>query len=259
MVSDWTVTPLTGALGARVEGPHLSTLDAAGWDQLDKLLIEHKVLALPGQRLTPAEQVELAARFGQPYHHRFLPTVPGHPAVVEAVEESGRPDSVIGDQWVSDLSFRSPPGAISVLAVKELSRYGGDTLFLDSVSAYRRLSETMRSFVDRLRAVHVFPGVIETSQSSAVHPLVRSHPTTAERALFVNPAYMTRIEGLTAAESRAMIDFLTTHAADPDLICRVTWTPDQVMLWDNRSTLRHSAQDYPGQRRRYHLVTAIER
>lgn len=258
-VPDWTVTRLAGALGARVDGVRLSRLDAAGYARLDELLAEHLVLALPDQELAPAEHVAVGAHFGEPYLHPFLEPIADHPAILQVLKEATDAETFGGEFWHCDISFRDPPAAVSVLYAHEVPPFGGDTLFANTALAYERLSRPMRTLVDGLHAVHQYPDLAVTAETSATHPIVRIHPLTGRKALFVNAAFVHRIVELEAMESRALLNFLFEHQAQPDLTCRLGWSPGQVAIWDNRATLHYAMNDYSGHRRRLQRVTAMER
>ena len=258
-MSAWEVTPLAGALGARVEGVDLGDLDGEDWERLDALLADHLVLALPAQDLTVAEHVAVGEHYGEPYLHPFLDPIPGHPAILQVLKEADDVETFGGEYWHCDISFRDPPAAVSVLYAHEVPPYGGDTLFANTRLAYERLSEPMRTMLDGLAAVHVYPDMAETPETAAAHPVVRTHPVTGDKALYVNEAFVDRIEGLREHESRTILRFLYEHQTAPDFTCRVAWTPGQVTIWDNRMTVHYAMNDYPGQRRRLQRVTAIER
>ncbi len=255
----WTVTRITPTLGARVEGVDLSATDPAELDALGDLLAEHHVLALPGQSLTPDRHIELGTHYGEPLIHPFLDAIPEHPAILEVLKEPDDRVTFGGEYWHADISFLDPPSSVSLLYSHEVPDVGGDTLFADQFAAYDALSEPMRRFLDGLTARHVYPDMEDTPATGATHPVVRFHPRTGRRSLFVNPAFVVRIEELDPAESSAVLSFLYSHQIRPEFQARISWTPGQLVMWDNRSVQHYAMNDYPGVRRRLQRVTVMER
>lgn len=259
-MSDWTVTRLGSALGARVEGVDLGAADAHELDRLAALLDEHHVLAVPGQRgFSTDAHVRVGAHFGEPLIHPFIESVPEHPAILQVLKEPGDPATFGGEHWHCDISFLNPPAAVSILHGIEIPVRGGDTLFADQVLALARLSDPVRSMLGSLTATHVYPDMAEGPDTAAVHPVVRRHPTTGAESLYVNPAFVDRINELTRPESAALLALLFEHQVRPEFQLRLTWAPDQVVLWDNRTTLHYAMNDPVETRRRLQRVTAMER
>ncbi len=259
-MSDWTVTRLAPALGARVEGVDLAAATDTDLDALHALLDEHQVLALPGQTgLRVDDHIRVGEAFGDPLVHPFLTAIPEHPAILEVLKEPTDTETFGGEFWHCDISFTDPPAAASILHGLEIPPLGGDTLFADTVGALDRLSAPLRSFLDGLTATHVYPDMAEGPETSAVHPVVRTHPRTGRPSLYVNPAFVDRINELERAESDALLAFLYGHQTRPEFQVRVGWAPAQVLIWDNRTTIHYAMNDYPGQRRRLQRVTSIER
>lgn len=259
-MTDWIVTRLSAALGARVEGVDLASATVADLDRLASLLAQHHVLALPGQRDFGTDaHIRVATRFGEPLIHPFLEAVPEHPAILQVLKASDETETFGGEYWHSDISFTAPPASVSVLHGIEIPPTGGDTLFANQVLALAALSPPVRTLLDGLTATHVYPDMAEGPDTSAVHPVVRHHPVTGEPSLYVNPAFVARINELERTESAALLSFLHAHQVKPEFQLRLSWTPQQVVFWDNRTTLHYAMNDYPGHRRRLQRVTAIER
>ncbi len=259
MTRPWTVTPLAPTLGARVEGVDLATAGPGELDALADLLYEYLVVALPDQNLTTERHVEIGHRFGEPLIHPFLEAVPEHPAILRVLKEPHERETFGGEFWHADITFIDPPSSVSILHGIEIPELGGDTLFASQFAAHDALSEPMQSMLEGLTAVHAYPDMAESPASVAVHPVVRQHPVSGRKAVFVNPAFSVRIPELTSEESRALLDYLFTHSCRPEFQARISWTPGQVLLWDNRAVQHYAVNDYHGVRRRLQRVTVMER
>ena len=259
-MTDWVVTPLAAALGVRVDGVDLAAATDADLDRLAALLAQHHVVAVSGRgHLGVDTHVRVATRFGEPLIHPFLEAAPEHGAVLDVRKEPGDTETFGGAFWHCDISFMAPPASVSVLHGIEIPPTGGDTLFANQVLALAALSRPVRTLLNRLTATHVYPDMAEGPSTSAVHPVARRHPVTGEPSLYVNPAFVDRINELERAESAALLSFLYDHQVKPEFQLRLSWTPHQVVLWDNRTTLHYAMNDYPGQRRHLQRVTAMER
>jgi len=265
------VDKLAGALGAYVTDLDVRDVIASDalFAALNAALVEHQVLVLRDQRITPLEQRALAVRFGP---------IEGHPAYavvagthdVQILESTPEKPSKI-ELWHSDMTFRPSPPMLTMLHGKVIPPYGGDTLFASQTAAYDALSSDMRRFLDGLTARHDFahgfkeslaePGGYERLQSAldanpAVdHPVVRTHPMSGRKALYVNELFTVRINELTTAESHAVLELLFRHAVRDEFTARVTWQRDTLLMWDNRSTQHKPVNDFFGQHRRMHRIT----
>ncbi len=258
-MNDWTVTPLAASLGARVDGVRLTDAGDVELGALQDLLDEHHVLVVSGQdEFSVADHVRVGESFGDPYVHPFIDAIPEHPAILQVIKEPDDSETFGGEFWHCDISFTSPPAAVSILHACELPPIGGDTLFANTALAFDRLSPRLQSWVSELTATHVYPEKEEGPSTAATHPVARIHPRTGRRALYVNPAFVTRIEELERDESDALLSFLYAHQTRPEFQVRVRWETGQVVLWDNRTTVHYAMNDYPGHRRRLQRVTAIE-
>ena len=258
---------LSGAIGAEVTGADLArALDEAAFATIDDAFVEHSVLVFRGQDLSPDAQLAFSRRFGPPERHVLTSfALPGHPDVfvVSNVKERGRPTGAIraGQYWHSDCSYLERPTMASLLHAREVPSYGGDTMFASLFAAYDALSEPMRTLVDGLRAVHDYTLAYETyfsrfadrpplsdEERAAVppveHPLVRVHPRSGRRALFVSPGFTRRIVGLAPEESDALLGFLRAHVSRPDFVYRHRWQAGDLVMWDNRAALHCAVADY---------------
>ncbi len=261
MNARWQVERLSPALGAAVHGLDLAApVDPADLVDLQELLNTHLVLTFANQDLTPERHVEIGSWFGEPFLHPYLTSVDEHPAILEVVKEPDDEETFGGEFWHSDISFRNPPAAVSLLYSHEVPPLGGDTLFANQYRSLEQLSPTMVEMLSGLRGVHLYPGMSEDDTNAfALHPIVRTHSLTGRRSLFLNAAFVNRFEGMTETESRPLLDFLFAHQVRPEFCGRVRWQPHQLTLWDNRATLHYAMNDYTGHRRKLQRVTAMER
>jgi len=256
---DWTVTRLAPTLGARVEGLDLEKATAFDLDALADLLYEHLVVALPDQNLTVDRHVELGHRFGEPLIHPFLDAVPEHPAILQVLKEPHDRETFGGEFWHADITFIDPPSSVSILHGIEIPALGGDTLFASQFAAYDALSSPMKLMLDGLTAAHVYPDMPESAATTAIHPVIRTHPVSGRKAIFVNPAFTDRIEELAHDEGQALLDFLFAHSCRQEFQARIGWASKQVLVWDNRAVQHYALNDFHGVRRRLQRVTAMER
>ena len=268
------VLPIAGALGAELRGPDLSRkLDAASVDAVLASLYEHKVIFFREQQLTPEQQIEFSAQLGAIFtdHPAYLPTLEGHREIVVLDGQGGGRANL----WHSDVSISPKPPMGSVLYMKRCPAYGGDTMWADMTAAYDALSERMKAYLDGLQAVHDLAGTVrsvvrERSQQTksptkampdlaalprAIHPVVRTHPVTGRKILYVNPTFTAHLEGLPPAEADALLAFLFRHQDQPELQCRWRWREGDVAIWDNRATHHYAIADYGDEPRTIHRVT----
>jgi taurine dioxygenase len=256
--------PCTEVVGAEVRGIDLSVpLDDTSRDEIRRALLEWKVLFFRDQHLTSAQQVAFARRFGDLEHHPFLRT--GDSAEVvrfEKGEDLDKPGSVGTENgWHSDVTWRTEPAMGSILRAVEVPDRGGDTLWADMGCAYDNLPEDLRERIDDMRAVHSFVHVFGYAMSPerkaemlgqyppVEHPVVRTHPETGRKTLFVNAFFTERIVGLDDDESEALLDRLCQQAMHPEWQVRLRWEPGTVAFWDNRSTQHYASSDYYPRRR----------
>jgi taurine dioxygenase len=267
-----TFDPLTTNLGAVVSGVNLADdLSTETVQDIRDGLLLHHVLFFRDQSLTPEQQIAFGQRFGELDEHPFVVGRSDHPEVLEVITE---PDDVVnfGGGWHIDVTFLEEPDMGSILYAVELPKTGGDTLFSDLHSAYDALSTTMKGLLDGLKCVHS-PGATygegglhskqkgmttknaENAFSKVEHPLVRTHPETGRKGLYMNPAFTTGIVGMRADESSALLQFLYKHAAKEIFTCRFRWEQGSVAMWDNRSVMHYALLDYKGQRRHMRRIT----
>ncbi len=265
-------TRVARALGALVTGVDLSReLSAAEVERLGELLVAHQVLFFRDQPLTPQAQARFAARFGTLHVHPIYPVLPELPQIMLIDTHPGfLPDN---DNWHTDVTFSPTPPLAGILAAKRLPATGGDTLWSSSSAAYESLSEPMRGFLDGLTAQHSvaksFPAERWANDPAAKeryeraiakhppvnHPVIRTHPVSGRKGLFVNEGFTTHINELPAPESQAVLAFLFAHGGRPELTVRWKWRVDDVAFWDNRVTQHYAIADYLPERRTMHRAT----
>ena len=264
------VAPLTPSIGAEIAGVDLSQeQDDAVIAEIRAALLAHKVVFFRDQPITPAQHIAFARRFGTLEIHPATPQDQPDPEVLHIAHG---PDSRGRENfWHSDVTWRAEPSLGSILRAIEVPAVGGDTLFADMAAAFRGLSPAMQAFCRGLTAVHdierVFakrlgkrPEELHEQYPPQVHPLVRTHPETGEQALYVNTAFTSHVEGLSAKESDRLLAHLYAQAAIPEYQCRFRWEPDSIAFWDNRAAQHYAASDYfPAVRRMERVTIAGDR
>ncbi len=278
--SQISVRRLTGGVGAEITGADLADIgDGAAFENIHQAFLDHGVLVFRKQRLEPDELVAFSSRFGPLEQHVLKQfALPENPDVflVSNVKDKGKAVGAIraGQYWHTDCSYMERPTMASLLYALDVPSHGGDTMFASMVRAYEELSDTMKALLANLRAVHDYTNAYDTffakfpdrpplsEQEKAKvppveHPLVRTHPETGYKALFVNPGFTRRIAGLTEEESRAILDFLFKHAQQPHFVYRHIWAAGDLVMWDNRATWHLAVADYPMDERRHLHRTSV--
>jgi len=266
------VTPVTRSFGAIVSGVDLSQdLAESAVARLSELLVERKVLFFRDQPITPQAQRDFAARFGTLHVHPIYPVLPDLPEILLLDnDESFLPDN---DNWHTDVTFSKSPPLAGILAAKRIPPVGGDTLWSDCTAAYEALSEPLRRLLDGLTAQHSVaksfpperwqndPAFKERYERAVAkhppvdHPVVRTHPVSRRKGLFVNEGFTTHINGIKPRESEALLKFLFALAGRPEFTLRWRWTVGDVAFWDNRNTQHYAVADYLPERRTMHRAT----
>jgi taurine dioxygenase len=243
-MSDWKVTRLAGALGAEITGFNLAGANGQDIDRVKALLLEHKVIFFPGQSIDIEEHVALGRQFGQIESHPNLKNpFTQHPEVFELAATHGG----VADEWHTDITFQESPSMMSILHMVKCPEVGGDTMWTSLSQAYDELSEPMQSLCEGLSALHdAHPH--NRPQDMAVHPVVRVHPETGAKALYVNEHFTRRIVEMNATESRVILDYLTEWVKNPRFTVRYKWTPGTIAFWDNRCTQHFVLNDFEGER-----------
>lgn len=244
------VRPVSGALGAEIGGLDLEQLTDGGFEALHATLIEHHVIFLPDQRLSPDGHVALARRFGEIEIHPFIPKLDdAHPEVVVLDGDHG----ARADVWHTDVTWSEHPPMASILHMVVCPTRGGDTMFMNQHLVYESLSAPMRDLVDGLTAVHT-AAVFGHPEQAIEHPVVRVHPETRRRSLYVNRQFTSHIPQLRRAESDVLLAHLYSFSEQPQFQCRYRWAPGTVGIWDNRCTQHYAVNDYDEPRLIYRVT-----
>jgi len=267
--------PLAGALGAEIHGLDLATLeDRSVWNEVTQAFLDYSVLVFRGQRLEPADLMRVSAHFGEPCFYPFVTGMEGYPYIFEVVKEPAEKRN-FGGAWHSDTTYLAQPPLATLLYAVETPSHGGDTLFANTRAAYDALSEGMKQVLGGLTgvnsaelkygggrsALHAKIGGMKIHDTDAAgayvaeHPVVRTHPDTGRKALYLSRGHTTHFKGMTEEESRPLIEYLEAHQVRPEFTCRVRWAPGTLTVWDNRCTQHNAVNDYQGQRRRMRRIT----
>jgi taurine dioxygenase len=269
-----TITPLSSALGAQIEGVDLSQpLHAEHYAAIETALLQHQVLFLRNQPLTPAEHVRFAAGFGELHIHPLYPNVSEHPQLL--LLDTEVIDLRDNASWHTDVTFLAAPALGAILSAKQVPAFGGDTLWASGIAAYEALSKPLAKLLDGLTALHDFTKSFPLERFGSTpddlaryeqtrhdhpplsHPVIRTHPVSGRKALFVNHGFTTRINELEAAESDAVLAMLFSHVSRPEFTVRWRWQANDVAFWDNRITQHYAVDDYRPQRRVMHRATIL--
>jgi len=268
------IEPLNPAIGARVHGLQLNdSLSDASRDQLLAALLKHHVLFFEGQDLNPATQRAVAARFGTLHIHPIYPHVADVPEIIVLDTSLDNPPD--NDNWHTDVTSIQTPPMGALLSAKLLPPSGGDTLWASGAAAFEALSAPLQGMLDGLRAEH---DILKSFQAArfartpqeqlryesakknnpvVTHPVIRTHPVSGKKGIFVSEGFTTRILGLTLAESDALLGFLFKHIAKPEFTVRWRWKLGDVAFWDNRLTQHYATADYLPARRVMHRATIL--
>ena len=264
------INPMAGALGAEIQGIDLSVeLSEENALRIRKILNEYEVIFFRDQDIPPAMQKALALSFGPLQTHPAYDTVEGFPEITVLESTADKPTKI--EAWHADMTFREHPPMATVLKSVIVPARGGDTLWSSMTSAYDGLSYHMQNFLNGLTAVHDFShgfreSIAEEGGSERLadaiaanppvkHPVIRTHPETGKKLIFVNSLFTTHIEGLRKKESETLLAFLFDHIATAEYSCRFQWRPHSIAIWDNRSTQHKPINDYFPAYRRLERIT----
>jgi len=271
------VTPLAPAMGAEITGLDLGGPDAgdaafpAGLiADIRAVWLEHHMVVLRGQNLAPARQLELARAIGVPDIYPFLTGLEGFPEITSVLKRETETVN-FGGVWHTDTIYQESPPMATMLQAIELPPMGGDTLFANQQLAWEQLSDGIKDMLAGLRVVCVANKSkvaesrtariaekgkgVDADAMQASHPVVRTHPETGRKGLYLSPGHAIRFDGWTTEESAGLLDFLFAHQISPEFQCRLSWRVGDIAIWDNRSTLHYPLNDYHGHRRLLHRIT----
>ncbi len=263
------VRPVAGALGAEIGGVNISRpLEGAVVAEIRQALLDHLVIFLRDQKLTPREQLAFAQRFGQPMEYPQLKGLPECPLITPVIKLAHERVN-FGGVWHSDTTYLARPPMASMLYAVETPPYGGDTMFASQYAAYETLSaglkqtlaglvgvnSSAKADVSKTREDRLRDAGAELKVLIGEHPVVRTHPETGRKALYVNFGHTTRFRDWSEPESAPLLDYLFGHQVRPEFTCRFHWEPGSLAFWDNRCTQHNPVNDYHGFRRVMHRVT----
>jgi taurine dioxygenase len=271
------VHPIAGALGAEIYGADLKDRDDSPlWPELRQVFLEYKVIAIRGQDLSLEDMMRVGGKFGEPCYYPFAKGMEGYPFITEVIKEKDEKEN-FGADWHTDTMYLDKPPRATMLYAVETPPKGGDTLYVNTTAAYEALSEGMKKMIGGLigvnsgglkhkrggpRAVHhsrigamAVQNADKADAYESRHPIVRTHPETDRKSLYVSSLHTLRFDGMTEEESRPIIDWLNDHCIAPEFSCRVRWEPGQLTIWDNRTTLHNAINDYHGYRRQMRRLT----
>jgi len=271
------VEPVSGSVGAVLHGVDLGNLDDQTFDEVHQAWMEHCVVFFRDQAITPEQQIAFARRIGDIHFHPYMRGLDEHPEILEIVKEPND-GYTFGSVWHTDQMFNPQPAMATMLYAKEVPARGGDTMFSNQYLAYETLSAPMRYAISAIRTFNVGDGFRRNSGKSsraeryatnpimqakirdpgnvpteAAHPLIRTHPETARKVLYIGNHTQT-LDGFDEKEADVLIDFLRNHSARPEFTCRFRWEVGSLALWDNRCVQHQALADY-NDRRRMHRIT----
>ena len=265
------VKQIAGALGAEISGVDLSKgVPTSMAADIRKVFLDHQVIFLHDQNLTPQQFLAFANAMGDPIEYPFVKGLDGFAHIIE-VKKLEHEKVNFGGIWHSDTTYLELPPMGSMLLAREVPPYGGDTLFASQYQAYEALSGTMKGLLDGLIGISssAKADVSKTREDRiksdgkeaapqeyrAEHPVVRTHPETGRKALYVNVAHTAGIKGMSDQESAPLLRFLFEHQVKPEFTCRFAWTPNAIAFWDNRCVQHNPVNDYHGFRRVMQRIT----
>lgn len=261
------VRRVAGAIGAEIDGVTLHPdLPEGVVAEIRRIWLEHSVVFFRGQDLSPTAFAATARRFGEVVHYPFLKGLPEAPEVIPVAKLEHETVN-FGGLWHTDTAYLETPPMATMLIAREVPPFGGDTLFASGYAAYDALSDGMKRMLEPLRAVNSSTKAEKTRTREdrasheprkvleAEHPVIRTHPETGRKAIYVNGGHSLRFVGMTEEESTPLLEYLFQHQVRPEFTCRFRWEPGSVALWDNRCALHNPINDYHGHRRIMHRVT----
>jgi len=255
-----TIKPLSGSIGASVRGVSLGSIDDQQFEQIRDAFLRYCMLVFPGQHLSPEHQFEFARRWGEIAVTPMLKYVEGWPGLLK-LNNTGKANSIT-ENWHYDSTFIPAPHALTVLAAQQLPEAGGDTMWSNQYLAYETLSPGMKRMLVGVRAKFTGARIakrsgVEGEPPHAFHPIVRTHPETGRKALFIGHPGDTlpHFEDMTEAETRPLLDYLYEHSVQPDRVYRHVWEDGDVVMWDNRCTMHYAVHDHGTATRILHRVT----
>ena len=265
------VKPVSGSLGAIISGVDLSQrIEESTFAQMHKMILKYQVLFFPNQSLNPGQYIEFAKHFGPIVDYPFAKGMDGYPQIVEIIKEPEQ-TSNFGGMWHSDTTYMLEPPSYTLLYAVQTPPAGGDTIFSNMYLAYDSLSKGMKNIImhlngvntsalhnNTLRGDHLSSGSMQKKNNNThttIHPAIRTHPETGQKALYVNCSHTSEFAELTHSESAPILAYLFSHACKPEFTCRYQWAQGSLAIWDNRCTQHCAVNDYDGFRRVMQRIT----
>jgi taurine dioxygenase len=280
------VLPLAAAMGAEIAGVDLANLTDDQFAEIEAALFRHKMIFFRRQKLSHAEHAAFSLRFGPFAEDAYTSGVEGHRNVHPLIKEADdRSKMVFGEGWHTDSPFLPKPPAITSLRSVQIPPFGGDTIWANSALAYAALSDAYRAMIAGLkvhfsmrkvlrhaqdsvemrdspigrlgatRSADQLPEDVQRKVKGSVHPLVRTHPVTGEKALYIDEAYAVGLQGMSEDEAAPILSYLWQHVVQHAFTCRLRWEPDMLAIWDNRLSVHQAFNDYDGYRRELYRCT----
>jgi alpha-ketoglutarate-dependent taurine dioxygenase len=269
---NFTVVPLTGVIGAEIVGLDLrEQLDSSVWEEILQAFADHQVLVFESQELSHVQHENFASGFGKITKLQRLHSVEGHENVQVIRRSAGDTQRVVGENWHSDATWTTNPPKTVVMRAIEVPDFGGDTAFLSTAAAYDALSPAFKKHIESLDVVHsgtrifgsayhnqdrrynptnvMIEQTVEEGDHEVIHPLVCTNPFNGRKYLYLSKNYSQRFVGFTNAESAPILNYLYEHSARYDFTCRIKWKKNQIVVWDNSTTMHLAVPDYAGKDR----------
>ena len=274
-MSNFQVNKITPTIGAEIVGEDLfNNLSSDNLNKIYNCLIENKVIFFRNQKISPEQQIHFAKSFGEiEPPHPVYPHVDGYPEIVLLENDEGKPPDT--DVWHTDVTFKPNPPFASILYSKIIPLSGGDTLWSCLSSIYEALPKHMKQYLENLKAVHDmgdFRNTFVNSEpigsaeklnegfkkfGSSIHPVIKSHPITKKKFIYINPGFTNHIVGFNATDSSNLLNYLFNFMNKPEFQIRFKWTENTIAMWDNRCTMHYAIGDYMPNHRKMHRVTVL--
>lgn len=263
------IQPISGAMGAVINNIDLSkSLSESTIKTIRKALLDYVVIFFRSQKLNPEQYLSMTSHFGKPVEYPFVKGIEGYPEIINVLKREHEKTN-FGGIWHSDTSYFSSPPMGSVLMALEVPPYGGDTLFANQYLAYEALSPGLKETLQGLRSIstsskadasktredRIKDSGHKSDVLEAIHPVVRTHPETGRKSLYINVAHTSRFEGWTEEESAPLLQYLFQHQVKPEFTCRFPWEVGSIAFWDNRAALHNPINDYHGFKRSMWRIT----
>ena len=266
-----TVNPIAGSLGAEIQNVDLSeTISDEIITDVYQALLDFQVIFFRNQKFEPITQKIFAEKIGKPVIYPFVKGLEDYPEITPILKKETDINN-FGGIWHSDTTYQEKPPMGTMLYAIETPEFGGDTEFANQYLAYESLSDGMREFLDTLKGVNISGKArvaktrsdimkhasvgLKGDELKAIHPVIRTHPETKRKSLYVNEAHTTHFFGMTEEESTPILEYLFKHQIKSEFTCRFHWQPGSVAIWDNRCTMHNPINDYHGKRRLMHRIT----